>query len=392
MPVASETLVDDGTVKEPINRESSMEELISSGFITTNGNYDRNHGPLLHLKAADHVIEVEGLVPRPLKVTMAALTNDFPQHKVTCALQCAGNRRHSMRTRVKQVQGVDWGDAAIMNAQWEGPKLRDVLVRAGAEILQGQEGGLHVQFGCRGQKTQEDEFYGGSIPFEKAMREDQDVILAMRMNGEPLPVRHGFPVRVIVPGVLGARSVKWLDQIVVSDQESPCFYQRHDYKVLPPEAVDAESAEKYWEKVPAMLDMPVNACVALPCSESVVPLNSSGLIEVRGYAVPQGNQGPVVRVQVSGDEGNTWTDAKIDDGGKNASTWSWVLWTAQLKMSIGKGRKIYAKATDAGNNVQDEMRSTWNLRGVVSFLKGFLPNRHVFLPVVAAAANLLPMP
>lgn len=187
------------------------------------------------------------------------------------------------------------------------------------------------------------------------------------MNGEPLPSRHGFPVRVIVPGVLGARSVKWLDHIVVSDQESPCFYQRHDYKVLPPDAIDSESADKYWDLVPAMLDMPINAVVAIPETGSTVSLNSSGLVEVRGYAVPQGDQGPVVRVQVSGDEGNTWTDAeKIDDGGENASKWSWILWTAQLRMSKGRGKKIYARATDAGNNVQDEKRSTWNLRGVVS--------------------------
>jgi sulfite oxidase len=75
------------------------------------------------------------------------------------------------------------------------------------------------------------------------------------MNGNPLPERHGYPVRVIVPGVLGARSVKWVDRITVADKESPCYYQRHDYKILPLDAVDSESANKYWDKTPAMLDM-----------------------------------------------------------------------------------------------------------------------------------------
>ena len=184
------------------------------------------------------------------------------------------------------------------------------------------------------------------------------------MNGQSLPARHGFPVRAIVPGVLGARSVKWLDRITVSDKESPCFYQQHDYKVLPAHVPDMKAAERYWSKTACMLDMPINACVAIPESGSKISLSASGSIEVRGYAVPQGHQGPVVRVQVSGDEGATWTDAELEDGGEDASKWSWVLWNARIRMNKGKGKRIFAKATDAGGNTQDQARSTWNIRGV----------------------------
>ncbi len=185
-----------------------------------------------------------------------------------------------------------------------------------------------------------------------------------QMNGEPLTPRHGFPVRAIVPGVLGARSVKWLDHITVSDQESPCYYQWHDYKVLPPHVPDMDTAEKYWSKTPSMLEMPINSCVAIPESGSTISLPASGFIEVRGYAVPQGHQGPVVRVQISGDEGTTWTDAELDDGGEQASKWSWTLWNARIKMQRGQSRKIFAKATDVGGNTQEQARSTWNVRGV----------------------------
>lgn len=184
------------------------------------------------------------------------------------------------------------------------------------------------------------------------------------MNGKPLPARHGFPVRSVVPGVLGARSVKWLDRISISDKESPCFYQQHDYKVLPPEAVDAATAEKYWVLCPSMLEMPINSCVAYPTSESTITLPSSGMVEVLGYAVPQGHHGPVIRVQVSGDEGKTWVDAHLEDGGETGSRWTWVLWNASVKMERGKGKKIFAKATDGGGNSQTQERSTWNLRGV----------------------------
>lgn len=185
------------------------------------------------------------------------------------------------------------------------------------------------------------------------------------MNGKPLSPRHGYPVRAIVPGVLGARSVKWLDRITVSEEESPNFYQRHDYKVLPPTATDKKSAEPYWDKVPAMLEMPVNACVAVPSYKSTVKLPESGLLDIKGYAVPQGHAGPVVKVEISGDEGQTWTEAKLDYGPAHlASKWSWVLWQCQIKIERGEGKKIFAKATDAGGNTQDLERSTWNLRGV----------------------------
>ncbi|KIX05542.1 uncharacterized protein Z518_06414 [Rhinocladiella mackenziei CBS 650.93] len=337
-----------------------------ASFLTKSDNYDRNHGPIQH-KRWDHRVTVNGLVSQPLNLALEQLVEGFPQARVTCTLQCAGNRRHTMRTRIKEVLGVDWFDGAVMNCTWEGPRVRDVLLAAGVKETQVTHGDVspkHVHFANYGGRTQQDEWYGGSIPFERAMSPNMDVVLAVKMNGLPLPARHGFPVRAIVPGVIGARSVKWLDCITVSDKESSCFYQQFDYKVLPPEAVDAETAQKYWHQCPSMLDVPINSCVAYPISESTITLPASGSIEVLGYAVPQGHHGPVVRVQVSGDEGHTWIDAQLENGGKDGSRWSWVLWNAKIKIERGKGRKIFAKATDAGGNSQVHERSTWNLRGV----------------------------
>lgn len=129
--------------------------------------------------------------------------------------------------------------------------------------------------------------------------------------------------------------------------------------------MDAKAAEPYWDKIPAMLEMPINACVGVPTYKSTVELPESGLLEVKGYAVPQGHDGPVTRVQVSGDEGETWVDAKLDHGpGDLASKWTWVLWTAEIGMKKGEGRKIFAKATDKAGNTQELEKSQWNLRGV----------------------------
>lgn len=182
------------------------------------------------------------------------------------------------------------------------------------------------------------------------------------MNDRPLPINKGFPVRVVVPGVIGARSVKWLDNITVSDFESPNFYQHRDYKVLPPEAIDAESAKKFWAVTPPMMDLPVNSVIGEPADGSTVQRNARGKVEVRGYAVPGGSRGPVVKVEVSADEGSSWTQAEIEEG-RDGGKWSWVLWKVEIDVSAGTGRRLVCRARDRGGNEQPR-RSQWNLRGV----------------------------
>lgn len=153
-------------------------------WITERDNYDRNHGPILHKLAAEYDLTVDGLVSRPMKLTLEDLNNRIPQHRVTCALLCAGNRRHTMRTRIKEVWGVDWFDGAIMNCTWEGPLLRDVLHYVGVAEVDDEEKKRHkhVQFASYGSETQEDQWYGGSIPFERAMDPKMDVILATKVR------------------------------------------------------------------------------------------------------------------------------------------------------------------------------------------------------------------
>ena len=122
---------------------------------------------------------MDGLIRDTLKLSPANLRQDFPQHKVVCALECAGNRRHSMRTRLGEVQGIDWFDAAILNAEWEGPLLRDVLLKAGIDSTSED---LHVLFACYQTKCKEADWYGGSIPLWKAMSQDAEVVLAMKVE------------------------------------------------------------------------------------------------------------------------------------------------------------------------------------------------------------------
>lgn len=206
------------------------------------------------------------------------------------------------------------------------------------------------------------------------------------MNHSPLPPRHGYPLRTIVPGMIGARSVKWLDTITLSTQESQNFYQQHDYKILPPEATSPEKAESLglWDKgrVPPMMDVRINSVVAVPgADETELARDQDGILTLKGYAIPAGADGPVVSVHVSLDRGATWHEARILDAGDENTSYpaaaacegevekpnlkfSWVLWEARVRAEPAEDVSVWSKAVDAGGNTQDELEGSWNLRGV----------------------------
>lgn len=148
-------------------------------FITNSGNYERNHGPIPHIAAAEHLVKVNGQVHRPLQISIEQLKSRYTQHEIISALQCAGNRRHTMRTLLKEVNGIDWGDGAVMNCRWKGPKLKDVLNDAGIKVHDLK--GVHVAFACYKTHVQGSEWYGGSIELDRALRDSADVLIALEV-------------------------------------------------------------------------------------------------------------------------------------------------------------------------------------------------------------------
>lgn len=271
-----------------------------------------------------------------------------------------------MRTKLKEVSGIDWFDGAVMNCKWTGPLLADVLKKAGVTVEEEKWAETHAVFECHQTATQDDDHYGASIPLSYVMKPENSIILALEMNDKSLPPKHGAPVRIVTPGIIGARSVKWLDKVTISPKESQSYYQQHDYKILPPEADCKEKAEDWWGKVAALQEMPVNSVVGVPKSETTVQRDADGKIEVKGYALPSGSDGPIVRVEVSVDGGSTWTDAELIrdyPGGDVELKWAWCLWKARVKIEQGKDVKILSKATDRSGHTQDKYPE-WNFRGV----------------------------
>ena len=144
------------------------------------------------------------------------------------------------------------------------------------------------------------------MPSAIALDERTEAILAYEMNGEPLPRDHGYPVRAIIPGVVGARNIKWLGHVHLANQESDSRWQKRDYKAFSP-SVDMDSLD--WSTAPPMQGMPVQSAICWPADgESVSLADNATLRDVRGYAY-SGAGAQVVRVDVSADKGKTWHTA-----------------------------------------------------------------------------------
>uniref|UniRef100_A0A1A8NF01 Sulfite oxidase n=1 Tax=Nothobranchius pienaari TaxID=704102 RepID=A0A1A8NF01_9TELE len=354
---------------KPFNAEPPP-EILSDSYITPSAFFfKRNHLPVPQLDQASYQLRVEGIPQGVLSLSLEDLKTKFPKHTITVTLQCAGNRRGDMN-KVKPVKGLNWGVAAIGNAKWSGARLRDVLLAAGFEPGVAQWA-RHVQFEGL-DKDVTGTSYGASIPLNKAIGEEGDVLLAYEMNGEDIPRDHGYPVRVVVPGVVGARNVKWLGKIVVSAEESSSHWQQQDYKGFAPgtdwNQVDFESA-------PAIQELPVQSAITVPADGAVIH-HSDGTLTVAGYAWSGGGR-EVIRVDVSLDGGKTWQVAQLRSGDKGQApepspppgrAWAWKLWeiTAPLPPEAEE-LEIICKAVDSSYNVQpDTVPPIWNLRGLLS--------------------------
>ncbi|XP_059280356.1 nitrate reductase [NADH] [Lycium ferocissimum] len=360
------------TGKHPFNSEPPLARLMHHGFITPVPlHYVRNHGPVPKGSWGDWSVEVTGLVKRPMKFTMDQLVNEFPSRELPVTLVCAGNRRKE-QNMVKQTIGFNWGAAAVSTTVWRGVPLRALLKRCG--VYSKKKGALNVCFegadmlpGGGGSK------YGTSIKKEFAMDPSRDIIVAYMQNGEMLAPDHGFPVRMIIPGFIGGRMVKWLKRIVVTTQESESYYHYKDNRVLPPH-VDAElaNAEAWWYKPEYIInELNINSVITTPCHEEILPINAwttQRPYTLRGYAYSGGGK-KVSRVEVTLDGGETWSVCTLDHPEKPTKYgkyWCWCFWSLEVEvLDLLSAKEIAVRAIDETMNTQPE-KLIWNVMGMMN--------------------------
>jgi len=331
-------------VARPLDAETPVQEFAS--YLTPNSRFFvRSHfgpPPAELLSELNWRLRVGGLVDRPLTFSLKEL-KQFQEVTLTAVVQCSGNGRASHRPKTP---GVQWDRGAVGNARWTGIRLRDVLTKAGLQTTS-----RHVQFqGADRPVAVTVPLFVRSIPVEKALH--PDTILAYQMNGRPLPLLHGAPVRVITPGWMADSCIKWLTDITVSRDEAQGYYMQTAYRyptrpVMPGEAIAASDLKP----VEAMI---VKSLIAQPQDgASLVP----GPVTVQGVAWT--GEGKVVKVELSVDAGRTWEPARFIG---EDQPYAWRQWQ-YIWQATGSGpRTILCRATDAQGDTQPES-SSWNPSG-----------------------------
>lgn len=341
----------------PRNGEPELGKLVQSWQTPTSLFYVRSHAPNPVIDPSEFKLTVAGMVRRPMTLSLGEL-KQFATKSTTATLTCAGNRRSEFNKEGK-VGGVQWDAGAIGNATWAGVSLADVL-----KLAEVSDNAKHVWFEGL------DEIpkgvgvipFGGSIPIQKAMIDGAAApLLAHTMNGDPLTPDHGFPLRTIVPGYIGARSVKWLGKIVVNDRPSPNHYVAKAYKLV------KKTDPLDWMESSPIYRFPINAAICSPAINSQV---AAGVVDVSGYVLPTGHSGSKPEdVLVSGDMGKSWVKAELT--GRDAE-FCWQLWKTQVKVT-NETRHLMVKATDSSGGFMPG-RVPWNA-------KGYLQNSWFKLPI-----------
>ncbi|SDK20846.1 sulfite oxidase [Actinopolyspora mzabensis] len=336
---------------EPLNVEPPRAALAASIVTDTGTFFVRNHGPVPEVEPREWRLRVQGEVEHSLELSLPELRSRFPVREMVATIQCAGNRRDGLM-RVRDIPGeLPWGAGAVSTATWTGVRLRDVLAAA-APTAHAE----HVEFEARdvSRIASPPQRFGGSVPMVKA--QGDEVLLAWEMNGEPLPAVHGAPLRVVVPGYIGARSVKWVDRITVSPRPSDNFFHTTAYRLLPAEADPGIPGH---EMGFSLGPLAVNSDVLVPPEDEML---RAGPKTIRGYALA-GEAHGITRVDVSTDEGRNWTQVTME---KQAAHWAWRHW--HLTLDLPPGRiPINARAWDTSATVQPETPiQLWNPKGYMN--------------------------
>lgn len=324
--------------------------------------YVRQHMPVPELDAGSHKVRVvvKDARPRTAEFSLQQL-RQFPHRSVRAALMCAGNRRSEMNEQVAPVKGISWAGGAVSSAVWGGVYLRDVLLHCGVDLEDTH--GKHVIFtGADVDATGEN--FSTSIPLSMAAEPSSHILLATHMNGAPLPPDHGAPLRAVVPGAPAVRSVKWLESITISEDESSSHWHQKDYRAFNP-SVTWESAD--FPRAPPVYSLPVTSAICSPAHGDTVRV-VNGCIEVKGYAY-SGGGAKILRVDVSADRGRSWIEASAAaaDAAPHQQHYAWTLWHAAVPAPAPGEMELWVKATDSNFNTQPErFDDIWNIRGILS--------------------------
>ncbi|MBS4175270.1 sulfite oxidase [Bacillus sp. FJAT-49736] len=322
----------------PENQETPI-EFLKKNTVSSPYFYRRNHFPYPTL-SQNYILPINGAVKKPILFSMHDIIH-FPAKTMKVVLECSGDKRSLFRPKVF---GEQWEKGGISQGYWKGVSLQTLLELV---ELNNNAKEVIVEGFDYGERKDLDSIYSyaRSIPLEKALH--PNTIIAYEYNHRPIPFKHGFPLRLIVPDWYSMASVKWIKQITVIDREFKGPFQSIDYVYYPHKDSDADSYP--------VTSLNVNSTIQKPYDMQV--LNTSNHL-VKGIAWT--GKGSIARIEISTDNGLTWKDAIIET--RNPSLYEWVSWSYKWTVSEKGEYTILSKATDTYNRTQP-MEPFWNRKG-----------------------------
>ncbi|MEX2026446.1 MAG: sulfite oxidase, partial [Pirellulaceae bacterium] len=312
----------------PENSETPLEAV--RGWVTpTRLFFVRNHFDVPEIDVASWRLSISGCVHRPLSMSYDELS-EMPQRTVLATLECAGNGRSFLAQRAA---GVQWGAGAVAHAEWSGVPLRDVLELAGLA-----EDAVEVvcEGADRGSEPDHPEpmYFGRGLTLEKALH--RDTLVALRMNGEPLTPAHGHPARLLVPGWYGVASVKWLSRIVAAGEPFRGYFQTTKYTIQ--RRMGGET------KTIPIQGMAIKSEIVRPADGATL-----GLGKQRVFGLAWAGEEAVARVEVSVDEGATWSNAELLGP---FAPYSWTVWEYLWPVRQSGTYRLLSRAVSASGRTQ----------------------------------------
>jgi DMSO/TMAO reductase YedYZ molybdopterin-dependent catalytic subunit len=290
-------------------------------------------------------LAIRGHVRQPISLTLDDLVRGFKPFEIAAVNQCSGNSRGFFSPRVA---GGQWANGSMGNARWSGVRLRDVLDRAGVKA-----GALQVRF--NGLDT-------GVIPqtpdFMKSLAidhaRDGEVMIAYAMNGAPLPLLNGFPLRLVVPGWYATYWVKMLNDIEVLDRPDDNFWTTKAYLIPDTPFANVAPGQKGVTMVPINRMLPRSFITNL---RDGAVLKVGPTTTVRGIAF--GGDTGVAKVLLSADAGGSWQETRL---GPDQGKYSFRQWEAPLRLASPGPHKLMIKAVNAAGSAQPA-KPNWNPAG-----------------------------
>ncbi|WP_438963261.1 sulfite oxidase [Winogradskyella sp.] len=318
----------------------------SSMFVRNNGLVPEN------IDAKKWTLTIDGESVKNKKVyTLNELKTKFSHHTYQLTLECGGNGRSEFDPPAK---GNQWTVGAVHCASWTGVRLRDVLEDAGIK-----SNAVYIGFHAIDQHLSMDpskEAISRGCPISKAVQDE--TLLAFKMNGEDIPLVHGYPLRLVAGGWPASVSGKWVNRISIRDIVHDGAKMTGTAYRVPCETV-APGEKVKDENMCIIESMPVKSLITYPKSGAII--KKGKVLNIRGHA--WAGELEVIKMEYSIDFGSTWTECNIE---KPANRLAWQHFSASIDFPKTGYYEVWARATDSNNKAQPMILPGWNPKGYLN--------------------------